>query len=108
MATAVVTVASGGIAVIDVTATTPLRGAPVTESIAVSGVKRGIAVTRVTSPALGLPVTYIFADGSLDTSGGVVNITGTLATTSATDTAVFNGTVLGTNNTAVRIHHLQW
>jgi hypothetical protein len=69
MATAVITVASGGIAVLDVTATTPLRGAPVTEAIAVSGVKRGLAVTKVTAPVLGIPVTYIFENGSLDIGG---------------------------------------
>jgi hypothetical protein len=109
MATAVITVASGGIAVVDVTATTPLRGAPVTEAIAVSGVKRGLAVTKVVAPVLGIPVTYIFEDGSLDTGGGVT-ISGSLATIEATDTALFNGIVVApvTNFTAVRIHHLQW
>lgn len=68
---AVVTVASGGIAVVDVTATTPRQGTPVTEAIAVSGVKYGIAVTKVTAPAPGIPVTYILEDGSLDTGGGL-------------------------------------
>jgi len=52
MATPVVTVASGGLPVIDVTATTPKLGAPVTEAIA----GRGIAVTKVAS--WGTPVTF--------------------------------------------------
>lgn len=53
MATPVNTVAAGGIAVIDVTATTPKLGAPVSE--AAPG--RGTAVTKVT--ALGVPVTFV-------------------------------------------------
>ena len=55
MATPVVTVASGGIAVIDVTATTPKFGAPVSE--AAPG--RGIAVVKVVAPLKGLPVTFV-------------------------------------------------
>ena len=55
MGIAVVTVASGGMPVIDVTATTPKLGVPVTE--AANG--RGIAVTKVTLPKGGLPVTFV-------------------------------------------------
>lgn len=53
----VITVASGGIPVVDVTATTPKFGMPVTEAPA----NRGIAVTKVTSGAktAGIPVTYV-------------------------------------------------
>ena len=57
MATAVITVASGGLPVIDVTATTPKLGMAVTEAVAVATVKRGVAVTKVT--AYGLPVTFV-------------------------------------------------
>jgi hypothetical protein len=59
MATAVITLASGGIPVVDVTATTPKLGMPVTEAVAVGTVKYGIAVTKVTAPAPGLPVTFV-------------------------------------------------
>ena len=52
MATPVVTVASGGLPVIDVTATFPKLGLPVTEALA----GKGIAVTKVTNG--GLPVTF--------------------------------------------------
>jgi hypothetical protein len=55
MAVAVVTVAAGGLPVVDVTATTPRLGMPVTESV--NG--RGIAVTKVTLPRGGLPVTFV-------------------------------------------------
>ena len=55
MALAVVTVAAGGLPVVDVTATTPKIGMPVTE--ATNG--RGIAVTKVTLPKGGLPVTFV-------------------------------------------------
>jgi hypothetical protein len=57
MAVAVVTVASGGLPVIDVTATVPKLGLPVTEAVAAGGVKYGIAVTKVA--ANGLPVTFV-------------------------------------------------
>jgi len=60
MATAVVTVASGGLPVIDVTATVPKLGIPVTEAL--SG--RGIAVTKVA--AGGVPVTFVV----VSTTGG--------------------------------------
>ena len=55
MGLAVVTVAAGGLAVIDVTATTPKLGVPVTE--AANG--KGIPVTKVTLPKGGLPVTFV-------------------------------------------------
>jgi hypothetical protein len=55
MGLAVVTVASGGLPVVDVTATTPKLGLPVTENTA----GRGIAVTKVTLPKGGVPVTYV-------------------------------------------------
>jgi hypothetical protein len=61
MGLAVVTVASGGLPVIDVTATTPKLGVPVTE--AANGL--GIAVTKVTLPKGGLPVTFVAADFGL-------------------------------------------
>ena len=57
MGLAVVTVASGGLPVVDVTATTPGLGVPVTE--AANGL--GIPVTKVTLPKGGLPVTYVAA-----------------------------------------------
>jgi len=64
MATAVITVASGGLPVIDVTATFPKLGLPVTEAIAVGAVKYGIPVTKVA--AGGVPVTFVV----VSTSGG--------------------------------------
>ncbi len=60
MATAVVTVASGGMPVVDVTATVPLRGMAVTEAL--NG--RGIAVTKVAGG--GIPVTFVV----VSTTGG--------------------------------------
>jgi phosphoribosylcarboxyaminoimidazole (NCAIR) mutase len=57
MGLAVVTVVAGGLPVVDVTATTPGLGVPVTE--AVNGV--GLAVTKVTLPRGGVPVTYVAA-----------------------------------------------
>jgi hypothetical protein len=54
MTTPVVTVAAGGIPVVDVTGTKPLLGLPVTE--ATNG--RGTAVTKVTGKP-GLPVTFV-------------------------------------------------
>ena len=59
MATPVVTVASGGLPVIDVTATTPKLGIPVTEAVG-----RGIPVTKVA--ANGVPVTFVV----VSTTGG--------------------------------------
>ena len=50
----VVTVASSGVPVVDVTATTPKLGVPVTE--ATNG--RGMAVTKVVGKP-GLPVTFV-------------------------------------------------
>jgi len=64
MATAVITVASGGLPVIDVTATFPKLGLPVTEAIAIGAVKYGIPVTKVA--AGGVPVTFVV----VSTSGG--------------------------------------
>jgi len=64
MACAVITVASGGLPVIDVTATFPKLGMPVTEAIAVGAVKYGIPVTKVA--AGGVPVTFVV----VSTSGG--------------------------------------
>ena len=52
MATPVNTVASGGIAVTDVTGTTPKFGAPVSEAAAGKG-------TPVTKVANGVPVTFV-------------------------------------------------
>ena len=60
MSTAVITVASGGMPVTDVTATFPNRGMPVTEAL--NG--RGTAVTKVA--AGGVPVTFIV----VSTTGG--------------------------------------
>jgi hypothetical protein len=57
MAVAVITVTSGGLAVVDVTATKPLLGLAVTEAVAASGVKYGLAVTKVA--ANGIPVTFV-------------------------------------------------
>ena len=54
MAMPVVTVASGGLPVVDVTATTPKMGLPVSE--AANG--RGTPVTKVTGKP-GLAVTYV-------------------------------------------------
>jgi len=51
----VVTVATGGIPVVDVTATSPKLGFPVTEAAN----KYGIAVTKVAAGQLGLAVTYV-------------------------------------------------
>jgi hypothetical protein len=57
MATPVVTVAAGGLPVVDVTATFPKLGLPVTEAPVMGGKKYGIAVTKVI--ANGLPVTFV-------------------------------------------------
>jgi len=54
MGLAVVTVAAGGLPVVDVTATTPKLGVSVTE--AANG--RGIAVTKVVGKP-GMPVTFV-------------------------------------------------
>jgi len=64
MATAVITVASGGLPVIDVTATFPKLGMPVTEAIAIGAVKYGIPVTKVA--VNGVPVTFVV----VSTTGG--------------------------------------
>ncbi|HZD62098.1 MAG TPA: hypothetical protein VE200_04810 [Xanthobacteraceae bacterium] len=49
--------ASGGLPVVDVTATKPLLGTPVSEAVAAGGVKYGVAVTKVT--ANGMAVTFV-------------------------------------------------
>jgi hypothetical protein len=54
MAMPVVTVAAGGLPVVDVTSVPPMRGLPVTEST--NG--KGLAVTKVTGGKPGLPVVY--------------------------------------------------
>jgi hypothetical protein len=54
MSLPVVTIASGGLPVVDVTATAPKMGMPVTE--AANG--RGIAVTKVAAGKPGLAVVY--------------------------------------------------
>lgn len=56
MGLAVVTVASGGMPVVDVTATKPALGMPVTESTSAPA-KFGIPVTKVA--AGGIAVTYV-------------------------------------------------
>lgn len=55
MAVPVVTVASGGLPVVDVTVSSPKLGLPVSE--AANG--RGTAVTKVTAPQQGLAVTFV-------------------------------------------------
>lgn len=55
MAVAVISVASGGLPVIDVTATKPALGMPVTE--AANG--RGIKVTKQTGGKPGVAVTFV-------------------------------------------------
>jgi hypothetical protein len=62
MSTAVITVASGGLAVTDVTATFPRLGMPVTEATGTP--KYGKAVTKVA--AGGVPVTFVV----VSTTGG--------------------------------------
>ncbi len=57
MAKAVVTVASGGLPVVDVTASAPRLGLAVSEATVVSGKAYGLAVTKVA--AGGLAVTYV-------------------------------------------------
>jgi len=69
MGVPVVTVASGGMPVIDVTATTPKLGLPVTEAAN----KRGIAVTKVAATIGGLPVTFVSDSGG---GSGLPTITG--------------------------------
>src|SRR5262245_45628376 len=57
MALPVVTVASGGLPVVDVTAVAPMRGLPVTEATN----NRGLAVTKVVGGKPGLAVVYTAA-----------------------------------------------
>ena len=72
MAIAVVTKASGGLPVIDVTATKPGLGVPVTE--ATNG--RGIAVTKVGVAIGGLPVTYVAATIQAASNGSGIDRSG--------------------------------
>src|SRR6185295_16016176 len=105
MPTPVVTVAAGGLPVVDVTATFPKLGLPVTEAL--NG--RGIAVTKVA--ANGLPVTFKVAGNEWPfppnpppTSGGggtaspevsqwLARATGLDAAHIAADTALIDGLV---------------
>ncbi len=83
----VVSVASGGRAVVDVTATKPNLGLRVSE--AASGFGR--PVTRVTN-GIGLPVTFVNADGSLSTAAQrVVNGNFSLNPINAAPLTVQNG-----------------
>jgi len=65
MGVSVVTVAAGGLPVIDVTATKPALGVPVTE--AVNGL--GISVTKVSLAVGGLPVTYVATTVQMEATG---------------------------------------
>ena len=93
---AVVTVASGGLPVIDVTATAPKVGFPVTEA------STGIAVTKVT--AGGVAVTFVAVGGSTPVAtfdGASSNVTlsnGNLTVTSAGGT----GTDVGARSAATK------
>ena len=64
MATAVVTKATGGLPVVDVTATKPALGVSVTEAAG------GIAVTKVSLAVGGLPVTFVLAGNEWPAGGG--------------------------------------
>ena len=83
MGVPVVTKASGGIPVIDVTATTPGLGMPVTE--ASNGY--GIAVTKVSVAIGGLPVTFVSA------TGGAISLSDT-DWPSAANRPTLNGSIL--------------
>ena len=65
MGIAVVTIAAGGLPVIDVTATKPALGVPVTEAV------NGIAVTKVSLAVGGLPVTFVAAGNEWPPSGDI-------------------------------------
>lgn len=67
----VVTVAAGGMPVVDVTATTPKFGVPVTE--ATNG--RGVAVTKVAGSIPGLPVVFDAGGGGGAVLDGLSNVT---------------------------------
>lgn len=56
MARPVITVASGGLPVVDVTATTPKLGMAVSEAAAARG---GLTVTKVAAGKPGIAVTYV-------------------------------------------------
>jgi hypothetical protein len=61
MALPVVTVASGGLPVVDVTATAPRLGLPVSEAPVptLPAWPKGLPVTKVAAGKPGLPVTYV-------------------------------------------------
>ena len=92
MAIAVVTKASGGMPVIDVTATKPGLGVPVTE--ATNG--GGIAVTKVSLAVGGLPVTFV-ADSNYwpPAGGGTTYVTWDAATVTAV--TLSGGNLVATN-----------
>jgi hypothetical protein len=69
MALPVVTKASGGIAVVDVTATKPGLGVPVVE--ATNG--RGTAITKVSVAVGGLPVVFVSASIQAASNGSGIN-----------------------------------
>jgi antitoxin component of RelBE/YafQ-DinJ toxin-antitoxin module len=83
---AVVTTLSGGLPVVDVTATTPKLGLPVTEAV------RGIAVTKVVSKP-GLPVTFETAATSAEVAQFLTRTSGLDATHTNAYTALINGLV---------------
>jgi hypothetical protein len=97
MGLAVVTVASGGLPVVDVTATTPKLGLPVTETT------RGVAVTKVTAPKPGLAVVYgTFVDWPPAGGGAGAPILTTFATLNGTPSAgvvMSNGNLTATHGT---------
>lgn len=73
MGVAVVTVAAGGLPVIDVTATKPGLGLPVTE--AANGL--GIRVTKVSLAVGGVPVTYVATTLQREGESGRISGSGT-------------------------------
>jgi hypothetical protein len=83
----VVTVAAGGLAVVDVTSVAPTSGLPVTE--ATNG--RGVAVTKVTGGKPGMPVVY-------DTIGVVAPVVyATLDPATVTAVTLSGGNLVATN-----------
>jgi len=87
MSTPVNTVAAGGLPVVDVTATFPKMGAPVTEAL--SG--KGVAVTKVAN--LGLPVTFVPDAGG----GGGGAAFSTWEAASVTAVTLSGGNLVATN-----------
>jgi hypothetical protein len=105
MALAVVTVASGGLPVVDVTATSPKLGLPVTEAM------RGVPVTKVAAGKPGMPTTFVTATGGPIATGDPdwLNVVllipasgadGATAVPDASPIARGNGTILGTGGGA--------